>query len=115
MLIRRCARADGRRVWFFAAAVLVLMEGRLALAQTGLAAVTGTVTDPTGAVMPGVPVLARHLATGTELRAATSETGNYTISSMPVGEYEVIVEYPGLRHTGGTDCRWRCSKPCAST
>jgi hypothetical protein len=47
--------------------------------------------------MAGVPVVARHLATGTELSVATSLTGNYTIGQMPIGEYEIVVTSPGFK------------------
>lgn len=66
-------------------------------AQTGLASLTGTVTDQTGAVVAAVTVNARHVATGTTLTAITSSTGNYTIAQMPIGGYEISVESSGFK------------------
>jgi hypothetical protein len=66
-------------------------------AQTGLATLTGTVTDQTGAVVPNVPVKAVHLDTGTVLSGVTSATGNYTISQMPIGRYQITVEATGFK------------------
>jgi len=67
------------------------------LAQTGLATVTGTITDQTGAVMSGVTVTAKQVATGTTVTAASSETGNYTIPQLRVGDYEISVEQAGFK------------------
>ncbi len=66
-------------------------------AQTGLATVTGTITDQTGAVMANVTVTAKQLATGAISTAASSETGNYTIPQLRVGEYEISIEQTGFK------------------
>ena len=66
-------------------------------AQTGLATLTGTITDQTGAVVPNVPVKAVHVDTGTVLSGVTSATGNYSISQMPIGRYQVTVEATGFK------------------
>ncbi len=76
---------------------LLTLSATMAVAQTGLATLTGTITDPSGAVMASVPVSARHVTTGTMLSAATSSTGNYTLGNMPIGEYEVTIEQPGFK------------------
>src|SRR4051812_20251090 len=74
-----------------------------ALAQTGLATITGTVTDPSGAVLVNVPIEVRNGATGQTFTAATSATGNYTISQLPVGDYEVVVTAPGFKSYNHTN------------
>ena len=66
-------------------------------AQTGLATLTGTVTDQTGAVMAGVEVKATQVATGAIAIGATTETGNYTITNLRVGEYQVDIEKSGFK------------------
>ena len=73
--------------------------------QTGLATLTGTVTDQTGAVMSNATISAKHVDTGTTLTGTSSATGNYTISQMPIGQYEIVVEQAGFktyRRTGLT-------------
>ena len=80
----------------FLAAVLVAPSS-LMFAQTGLATLTGTITDQTGAVVPNVPVKAVHVDTGTVLTGTTSATGNYTITQMPIGRYQVTVEAMGFK------------------
>jgi hypothetical protein len=59
--------------------------------------ITGTVTDPTGAVMANVKITA--VQTGTRLTRATvsSSQGTYTLSQLPVGTYDVTVEAAGFR------------------
>lgn len=68
-----------------------------AWAQTGTGTITGTITDPTGAVVAGVTVSATQLATGTTVTAVTSDTGNYTIPQLRVGEYSVAIEQSGFK------------------
>ncbi|MEO5923928.1 MAG: TonB-dependent receptor [Bryobacteraceae bacterium] len=77
--------------------VLLCLSALFSWAQTGLATLTGTVTDQTGAVMADVTVQATQVATGTTLEAATSATGNYTITPLRPGDYEVTVERAGFK------------------
>jgi len=59
--------------------------------------ITGTVADPAGAVVPGAPVEAKNTGTGSVYKAATSGTGNYTISELPAGTYELTVTAQGFK------------------
>src|SRR5580698_9915855 len=68
-----------------------------AFAQTDRGTITGTVTDPAGAVVPNAPVEAKNVGTGALYNAASSGTGNYTIAQLPVGTYEVSVTVPGFK------------------
>jgi len=65
--------------------------------QTGLASITGTVSDPTGAVIADAPIVVRNLGNGQVSTAATTATGNYTISQLPVGDYELSVTVAGFK------------------
>lgn len=69
----------------------------LALAQSDRGAITGTIADQGGGVIPGVSVVATNLATNQELRTVSTETGNYTIPAIPAGTYSLTVEQPGFR------------------
>jgi len=51
--------------------------------------IRGTVTDPTGAVIPGVTVTIIHIDTGVWQTALTNERGEYTIANLPPGDYLV--------------------------
>ena len=55
----------------------------------GTAQINGTVTDQTGAVLPGVEVTATQTATGIVRTVVTDETGRYTLQSLPVGPYRL--------------------------
>ncbi|MEP6962340.1 MAG: carboxypeptidase-like regulatory domain-containing protein, partial [Acidobacteriota bacterium] len=71
---------------------MALEAGAPLFGQTGLATLTGTVTDPSGAILANVTVSALHVDTGTVLGGATSSTGSYTIAQMPIGRYSITVE-----------------------
>ncbi len=56
------------------------------------ASITGVVRDASGAVVPGAAVTIQHLETGTRRTTETDVNGNYSVPSLPVGQYEVNVE-----------------------
>ena len=66
-------------------------------AQTALATITGRVSDPTGAVVANAPVSVKSLDTGQVYNAASSQTGNYTVSQLPIGDYDLTVAVPGFK------------------
>jgi Carboxypeptidase regulatory-like domain len=71
--------------------------GGLALAQsTGRGNITGTVTDQSGAVVPGAAVVAADIATGVTTSATTNTTGYYEIDSLDAGTYKITVTAPGF-------------------
>lgn len=71
--------------------------GSVAYGQTTFASISGTVTDPAGAVVPGATVEATHVATGYKYTATTNEVGYYTLSQLREGTYTVRVTAPGFR------------------
>ena len=66
-----------------------------AFCQTG--AVSGTVTDPTGAAISGVQITATQPATAQKRLTRTDRNGQYVISLLPVGEYEISAAQPGFK------------------
>ncbi|MGA7219764.1 MAG: carboxypeptidase regulatory-like domain-containing protein [Candidatus Sulfotelmatobacter sp.] len=76
---------------FFSIFVLVLFLPSAALAQYG-ASLQGTVTDKTGAVIPGANVTITDQATGVTHSAVTGPEGFYRITGLPPGSYTVDVE-----------------------
>lgn len=70
-------------------------------AQTSSTGVLGTVTDATGAVIPGAAVTLLRVATGETRRAVTTSSGDFTFPLIEPGEYSVKVEHPGFK-TGET-------------
>jgi hypothetical protein len=69
----------------------------VAFAQSNLGTITGTITDPAGAVVPNAPVEAKNVDTGALYPAASSATGNYTIGQLPIGTYELSVTVAGFK------------------
>src|SRR5262249_34718292 len=68
-----------------------------ASAQTDRGTITGTVSDATGAVIPGTSIEAKNVQTGATHQAGSSETGNFTVGQLPVGTYELTAELPGFK------------------
>ncbi|HEY7391594.1 MAG TPA: carboxypeptidase-like regulatory domain-containing protein, partial [Bryobacteraceae bacterium] len=68
-----------------------------AFSQSDRGTITGTVSDPAGAIVSGAAVEARNVATGAVYAVATSSTGNYTIAQLPAGDYELAVTVAGFK------------------
>lgn len=66
-------------------------------AQSDRGTITGTVSDPAGAVVANAAIEARNTETGAVYPVATTATGNYTIPGLPAGTYEVTVTVPGFK------------------
>jgi hypothetical protein len=81
-----------------AAVVLALTAaGHLPVrAQQISGAITGTVTDASGAAVPDVTVSARNTATNLTVTGKSQSTGSYSISNLPAGAYELTFTKPGF-------------------
>lgn len=73
-----------------------LLAGVL-LGQANLATVTGVVTDESEASIPGANVIVRNTGTNIERTMSTNEVGNYVITNLIPGEYELTVQSDGFR------------------
>jgi hypothetical protein len=85
---------DRRRTGFFLAGLLLLAGSRAVTAQE--ASIFGTVTDESGAVLPGATVTATHEATGNTFTGVTSAGGAYRFPAVRVGTYTLKVELSGF-------------------
>src|SRR5262245_46540818 len=65
-------------------------------AQLAEGELRGTVVDESGAVLPGVTIIAVHLETGTSRTTTTEVNGGYLMPSMPLGTYRVTAELSGF-------------------
>src|SRR5207253_161269 len=65
--------------------------------QAGLATVTGTLTDTSGAAVANAPIELKNTETGATFSAASSSTGNFTVSQLPVGDYDLQIKVPGFK------------------
>jgi len=58
--------------------------------------IEGTVTDSTGAVIPGVRLEARDVETSAVSQATTNELGLFRFLVLPIGRYVIVVRHPGF-------------------
>jgi hypothetical protein len=77
-------------------ALTILLCMTPGVAQTVTGAVTGAVTDASGAVIPNAHVTALNTGTGVKTEAQTNGSGVYTIRFLPIGPYTVTVAAPGF-------------------
>lgn len=68
----------------------------LLFAQTDTGAISGAVTDASGAVVPGATVTLTNSTTGQERKTVTDSTGIYSLPNLPPGEYTLVVEKEGF-------------------
>ncbi|MGA2807560.1 MAG: carboxypeptidase-like regulatory domain-containing protein [Terracidiphilus sp.] len=65
-------------------------------AQTFRGGISGSVTDQSGAVVPGAQVVAVETATNTSYKAISSSAGEFAFSNLPVGDYTVTASAGGF-------------------
>lgn len=81
------------RLWW-----LLLLCPSLLLAQGSSAGtITGAMTDPTGAAIPGADVTVRNVATNFTRDMKTADAGIYTFSNLPIGNYELRFSAAGFK------------------
>lgn len=78
-----------------ALSAIVLMAGAAARAQS-TATVSGTVTDPSGAVVPQAQVTVRGISTGVTRAVGTDSSGSFSVPSLQPGAYKVTVHAQGF-------------------
>lgn len=83
--------------------LVTLMMAATLSAQNITATITGTVTDATGAVIPGATVTATNTATGLTRTVNSTGTGAYALSQLPVGTYTVKVSDKGFTSYQASD------------
>ena len=69
----------------------------LAGAQSTSGSIYGTVTDSTGAVIPGAQITAKNVATGEIFHAVSNSTGDFSFPTMKPGEYTVSAQHQGFQ------------------
>src|SRR5687768_11265893 len=78
-------------------AVATLFAASIASAQLSTADLTGRVTDPSGAVLPGVTVTVTQTDTGLVRSTVSDESGTYLLTNLPTGPYRLEVSLQGFR------------------
>jgi len=84
----------------------LLLGGRdAAIAQSATGQITGTLSDATGAVVPGAAVSIMNQETGLSREVTANESGDYTLPLLPVGLYSVTTQAEGFQVVRRTDIR----------
>lgn len=65
-------------------------------AQTFRGTLLGTVSDPTGAVIPGASISVKNMDTGIERTTESNSDGAFTVPELPIGRYSVTVNMTGF-------------------
>jgi hypothetical protein len=94
-----------KRAWTTLAAIAVFAIALTMHAQSTSGTIYGTVTDPSGAAIPGCTVKAVDTATGVAQTTVTNESGDYTFSTVNPGDYSVSTTGTGFKTQTQTGIR----------
>src|SRR2546430_2752734 len=86
-----------RRCQLAAIALLCFALSTLTFSQTSNATLGGTVSDASGALIPGVSVTATNTGTGIVTTVLTNEAGAYQFASLQTGSYKVMAGLSGFQ------------------
>ena len=86
-------------------ALCALVMSSALFAQSDRGTITGTVSDPQTAVVQNARVVATNTETGAISQTITTETGNYTLTQLPAGAYDLSIEAPGFKKTSQAGIR----------
>jgi hypothetical protein len=75
----------------------VLLAYSQAIAQSFTGSITGAITDPSGAVVPGAAVTVTQLETNRKAAVVTRGDGRYLATALPVGDYQIEAAAPGFK------------------
>lgn len=90
---------------------LLLVPASISAQTSSTGTIEGTVTDATGAVVPGITVLVSGANLIRPQSATTNEDGNYRVSNLPPGRYSVVIEaVQGFAKYEATDVEVNLSK-----
>src|ERR1043165_3320034 len=76
--------------------VALLLLPTIVFAQSAGSTLSGRITDPSGAAVPGVTVTAANTQTGTTRTTVTESDGTYRLLALPIGTYRVTAELSGF-------------------
>jgi hypothetical protein len=76
--------------------VCTVVAAASAFAQGDNGTITGTISDPAGAVVPGAAIEVRNVETGANYQVGSSATGNYVVA-VPTGNYTLSVTVQGFK------------------
>src|ERR1700730_3088074 len=83
--------------------LIAVFPPTLSQAQDATARITGTVSDSTGAVIPGVQITVTNTATQVSREATSDHDGLYQVLALPIGTYKVTAGRQGFRTVGSSE------------
>ena len=93
----RAPRANALVFWIAAGLLVIATGARTASAQVLYGSIAGTLTDPTGSVVPKAAVSVTNTSTGLSRQTTTNESGYYSLQNLPEGLYDLSVTAGGFR------------------
>ena len=96
-------KSTRKRLILAVALLPILLLSAQAFGQN--AGVNGTVTDTTGAVLPGATVTATNIDTTIKTTTTSNNAGIFNFAALPAGNYEVSAEIPGFQTSKKTDVK----------
>ena len=76
---------------------ILLLCSVAAWSQTERGGIRGTISDPTGAVVPSAKVTVTNVATGISVTTTSGDSGTYTVTAPPPGSFRVEAAVAGFR------------------
>src|SRR5258705_930973 len=83
----------------FAILLMACLATSVSAQTTGAGTITGTITDPSGAVVPAAAVAVKNVATQAERMIATNDAGIFVAQFLQPGAYEITVTKAGFAKT----------------
>src|SRR5579863_6274530 len=90
------AMCKALRVKLIAIALFISLFGTVGAYSQATASLRGTVSDPTGAVIPGATVTIKSADNGAIRKSATDPNGDYSFLQVAPGNYKLVAEKPGF-------------------
>lgn len=94
----------GNYLWLFSISFMLCLMLGISVSScfvdaqtTGLGTISGTVTDPSGAIVPGASLTITNVATGISSKSLTNGTGYYEVGALVPGKYKILVSLPGFQ------------------
>ena len=102
----------GKFAGLLIALFVLAMSATLGFGQvTSTGSLSGTVTDPQGAVVPGATVVVKNVATGKEFAAETNGEGAFQVPGLETGEYTATITKQGFKQAVVTAIKVNVSTP----
>jgi outer membrane receptor protein involved in Fe transport len=102
-MTKKKSRKNGGRVRYFLLMFMctlgMMVTNQAAIAQVDQGAITGTVQDSTGAIVPAAKVTVKNIDTGLILEHTSNGSGVYVFSPLKIGNYTVSATAPGFQTT----------------